>query len=290
MSGATPLTPVKHERLTLRPSNGWRALDLREIVRFKDLLFVLAGRDLKLRYKQTALGITWVVLQPLLAAGIFSFVFGVVAGLKSSSAAVPYFVFSFSGLLAWNTFGATLAKSSVCMTGNAHLVSKVYFPRLVLPLSITLSTLVDLLIALVLMAVLMAIYRIAPGWPILMLPLWTGLIVLMALGLGLIAASLTVSYRDVQYLLPVMIPFLMYASPVAYEVSHLPEQYRTAYLLVNPLAALIEGFRWSLLAGAPGSAAPQWGFVGYSALMTLLTLLTGAAVFRRLERRFADVI
>lgn len=289
MSASTTL-PSKVERVTLRPSNGWRALDLREIARFKDLLFVLAGRDLKLRYKQTALGITWVVLQPLLAAGIFSFVFGVVAGLKSSSTAVPYFVFSFAGLLAWNTFGSTLAKTGVCMTGNAHLVSKVYFPRLVLPLSITLSTLVDLAIALVLMAVMLVAYRVPLSWPIITLPLWTGLIVLMALGLGLIAASLTVSYRDVQYLLPVMIPFLMYASPVAYEISHLPEQYRTAYMLLNPLASLIEGFRWSLLAGAAGTAEPQWGFVAYSALMTLLVLLAGAAVFRRLERRFADVI
>lgn len=278
------------EKITLRPTRGWRALDFREIFRFRDLLFVLAGRDLKLRYKQTFMGVTWIALQPLLAAGIFTFVFGVIAGLKAGGGAIPYFVLSFAGLIAWSGFGTTLAKVGVSMTGNAHLVSKVYFPRLILPLSNTLSVTVDLAIALALMVLMMLVFRIAPSWPLLLLPAWAGLIMLMALGLGLVAAALTVSYRDVQYLLPVMIPFLMYASPVAYQLAHVPPQYRTAYLLANPLAGLIEGFRWSLLAGAPGMDPPPWAFVAYSVAMTAVALLIGAAVFRRLERRFADVI
>lgn len=277
----TPQRP----RLTLRPSRGWRALDFREIFQFRDLLVVLAGRDLKLRYKQTLLGVAWVILQPLFAAGIFSFVFGVVAGLKTGDG-VPYFVFSFAGLLGWTVFGSTLAKTGACMTGNAHLVSKVYFPRLILPLSTVASTLVDLLVGLGLMVVLLFIFGIVPGWGLLTLPLWVGLLLVMSLGVGLIAAALTVSYRDVQYILPVVIPFLMYASPVAYELGHIPPAYRSTYLLLNPLAAALEGFRWSLLGGTP----PPWAFVGYSCVAAALVFAIGAVVFRRLERRFADVI
>lgn len=278
------VAPVR-PKLTLRASRGWRALDLREIFQFRDLLIVLAGRDLKLRYKQTMLGVSWVILQPLFAAGIFSFVFGVVAGLKTRDG-LPYFLFSFAGLLGWTVFGSTLAKSGTCMTGNAHLVSKVYFPRLILPLSTVASTLVDLSVGLGLMAVLLVAFDVSPTWALLTLPLWVGVLVVMSLGVGLIAAALTVSYRDVQYILPVLIPFLMYASPVAYELGHVPRVYRLPYLLANPLASVIEGFRWSLLGGTP----PSWPLVAYSCGVAAGLFAAGTAVFRRLERRFADVI
>lgn len=271
------------QRTTLRPSGGWRAIDVRELVRFRDLWIQLASRDVKLRYKQTALGVTWVLLQPLAAAGLFSFVFGVVANLPSEG--VPYFVFSFAGLAAWNAFSATLTKTSACMVGNAALVSKVYFPRLILPFSLVASTLIDLAVSLALLAVLLVAYGVSPA-AVLLAPIWLLLLLMLALGLGLIGAALTVSYRDVQYALPVLIPFLLYASPVAYRVSDVPPAYRTAFYLANPLASLIEGFRWSLL----GTGAPPWPWVLYSAVGAVIVFLGGTLAFRRMERKFADVI
>jgi lipopolysaccharide transport system permease protein len=275
-----PPTPY----LRIRPSSGWAALNLRETWQFRDLLFTLAGRDLKLRYKQTALGVVWVVLQPLLAAGIFAFVFGKVAKLPSDG--VPYFVFAFAGLLGWNLFSNILTKASGCLVGNAPLISKVFFPRLVLPLSTVPSVLVDFGIAAVLMAGLLVSHRIAPGWGLLLLPIWVALIAALALGVGLVTAALTVSYRDVQYILPVFTQMLLYASPVAYPASEVPAEWRSAYFL-NPLAPLLEGFRWSLFGT---TTPPPWGSVGYAAAVAAGVLLWGAFAFKRMERRFADVI
>lgn len=275
---------LQHTRTTLRPSGGWRAIDVRELVRFRDLCIQLASRDVKLRYKQTALGVAWVLLQPIATAGLFSFVFGVVAKLPSEG--VPYFAFSFAGLTAWNVFSATLAKTSACMVGNAALVSKVYFPRLILPLSLVASTLIDLIVSLALLAVLLVVYELPPSAPMLLLPAWLLLLVLLALGLGLIGAALTVTYRDVQYALPVLIPFVLYASPVAYRVSDVPAAYQTAFYVANPLASLIEGFRWSLV----GTAAPAWPWVLYASAVALVVFVTGALTFHRMERKFADVI
>jgi lipopolysaccharide transport system permease protein len=271
-------------RTTLRPSRGWVPIDVGELLRFRDLLIVLAGRDVKLRYKQTALGVSWVLLQPLIAAGLFSFVFGTVAGLKTTG--VPYFAFSFAGLLAWNVFSSTLSKTASSMVGNAYLISRVYFPRLILPLSTVLSTLIDFLVSLGLMIVLLGVYHIWPGWPVLLLPLWIALLVMMALGVGFAAAALSVTYRDVQYVLPVLIPFMLYASPVAYRVSHLPLRYQPLFYVANPLASLIEGFRMSLI----GGEGPALIYVCWSALVATVLFLAGAAVFRRMERGVADVI
>jgi lipopolysaccharide transport system permease protein len=269
---------------TLRPSHGWVAFDSVELLRFRDLLVVLAVRDLKLRYRQTALGVSWVLIQPLMAAGLFSFVFGTVAGLKTEG--VPYLVFSFAGLLAWNVFSSTLSKTAGSMVGNAYLITRVYFPRLILPLSMVFATLVDLLVSLGLMAVLLVVYRIVPGWPVLLLPVWIALLLMMALGLGFMAAALCVLYRDVNYVLPMLIPFLLYASPVGYRVAHLPPQYQPLFYLVNPLASLIEGFRMSLI----GGEGPALIYVCWSATVAVIAFLTGAAVFRRMERLVADVI
>lgn len=275
---------LQHTHTALRPSGGWRAIDVRELVRFRDLWIQLASRDVKLRYKQTALGVAWVLLQPIATAGLFSFVFGVVAKLPSEG--VPYFAFSFAGLTAWNVFSSTLAKTSACMVGNAALVSKVYFPRLILPLSLVASTLIDLMVSLALLAVLLVVYGLPPSAPMLLLPAWLLLLLLLALGLGLIGAALTVTYRDVQYALPVLIPFVLYASPVAYRVTDVPAAYQTAFYLANPLASLIEGFRWSLV----GTAAPAWPWVLYASAVALAVFLTGALTFQRMERKFADVI
>ena len=280
---AAHAAPAARPLLKIRPTSGWAALNLAETWQFRDLLFTLAGRDLKLRYKQTALGVIWVVLQPLMAAGIFSFVFGAVADLPSDG--VPYFVFSYAGLLGWNLFSNILTKSSGCLVGNSQLISKVFFPRLVLPLSTVPSTLVDFGIALALMTGLLAVYGIAPGWGILLLPVWVALLMMLSLGIGLVTAALTVSYRDVQYILPVFLQMLLYASPIAYAVSAVPDRWRGLYFL-NPLSGLLEAFRWSLL----GTGQPHWPALAYTAAVAAAVLVAGAFSFKKMERKFADVI
>lgn len=273
---ATPL-------FTIRASPRWAALNLRELWQYRDLLLTLAERDVKLRYRQTALGVVWVILQPLLGALIFAFVFGRVANL--SGGGVPYIVFAYAGLLGWNAFNSTLTKASSCIVGNAHLVSKVFFPRLILPLSTVLSTLIDFIVAMSVMVVLLTIYGITPGWGILLLPAWLSLLVLFAVGMGLYTSALMVSYRDLQYAIPVLVQFLLYASPVAYSVSEVPQTMRWAYSL-NPLVGLLEAFRWSLL----GVGQPQWSLVAYSSMAVLATFVLGAIAFKRMERKFSDVI
>ena len=269
--------------LTIRPSPGWAAINLGELWQFRDLLFSLAVRDLKLRYKQTALGVIWVILQPLMAAGIFSFVFGKVAKLPSDG--VPYFAFSLAGLLGWNLFSNILTKTSGCLVGNSQLISKVFFPRLVLPLSTVPSVLVDFAVATTLMAVLLVTYGINPGWGLLLLPVWMALLAVLALGIGLVTSALTVSYRDVQYILPVFLQMLLYASPIAYAVSAVPDRWRGLYSL-NPLSAVMEAFRWSLL----GIGRPHWGSLAYAAAVAGTLLVWGAFSFKKMERKFADVI
>ena len=274
--------------LTIRPSSGWAAVDVAELWRFRDLLMSLATRDLKLRYKQTVLGVIWVVLQPLMAAGIFSFVFGKLASFPSHG--VPYFLFSYVGLLGWNLFANTLTKTSTCLTGNSQLISKVFFPRLVLPLSTVPSVMVDFAVAAAMLVILMAVCHAAPSWPLLLLPLWMLSLLLLALGLGLCTAALAVSYRDVQYILPVAVQALLYASPIAYALvdalAKLPRPWQRALYLSNPLAAPLEAFRWSILDVTPPSAAPLAAALAASAAL----FVAGTYSFKRMERKFADVI
>ncbi len=267
----------------IRPKSGWQALNLGELWQSRDLLLMLALRDVRLRYKQTALGVAWVVLQPLISAAIFAFVFGKIAKLPSDGA--PIFVFAYAGMLAWNLFSTTLTKASMSLVGNANLVSKVYFPRLVLPLSTVFSSLLDFAVALAMLVVIMLIQHVTPGPALLLLPVWMALILLLATGVGLFAASLAVSYRDVQYILPVAMQFLLYASPVGYAVSTVPEKWRTVYLL-NPISSLLEAFRFSIL--NRGTLHPQ--MIAYAALVSVGLFVFGAFAFRRMERKFADVI
>lgn len=269
--------------LVLRATSGWSALRLGEVWQFRDLLLTLAGRDLKLRYKQTALGVIWVVAQPLMAAGIFTVVFGKIAKLDSEG--LPYFVFAFVGQLGWNLFSNTLSKTSACLVGNAQLISKVYFPRLVLPLSSFPSTFVDFGVAAGMLAVLMAWYGIVPGWPLVMLPVWMAIVMGIALGIGLMASALSVNYRDVQYILPVFMQMLLYASPVAYGGGSVPAKMKPFYDL-NPLSPVLEGFRWSVL----GTGMPDWRYAGMAAGWSVVLMVAGAFAFKRMERRFADVI
>ena len=269
--------------MTLRASSGWVPLNLPEIWKFRDLLLSLALRDLRLRYKQTALGVVWVVLQPLMAAGIFSFVFGKVAQMPSDG--LPYFLFSYAGLMGWNLFSATVAKVSGSLVGNAHLISKVFFPRLVLPLSSIPSVLIDFSVAIGMMAVLMVIYGVVPGWGLVLLPPLLIVLLLFATGIGLCAASLTVSYRDVAYILPVALQILLYASPIAYAVSAVPAHLRFWYNF-NPLSSLLEAMRFSLL----GRGSLDWAMLGYAAAASLVVMAIGLFSFKRMERRFADII
>ncbi len=274
---------AEEQVLLIKPGSGWAALDLREVWQFRDLLFTLAGRDLKLRYKQTALGAIWVVAQPLMAAGILTVVFGKIANLSSDG--IPYFLFAFVGQLGWGLFANTVGKTSGCLVGNGHLISKVYFPRLILPLSSLPSTFVDSGIAAGMLVGLMFYYHTVPGLGILMLPLWIAILLAMSMGIGLITSALTVSYRDVGYILPVFMQMLMYASPVAYGVSNVPASIKP-YYYANPLSPVLEGFRWSLL----NTSAPAWRPVAYAAGLSLFLLAVGAFSFKRMERKFADVV
>ncbi len=273
-----------NEPLTrIRPARGWKALDLRQLWQFRELLLTLGSRDITLRYRQTILGVFWVVAQPLLAAGIFTFVFGRVARMPSDG--MPYFVFAYAGLLGWNAFSNTLTRVSASLLNNAHLISKIFFPRLVLPLSTLCSTLLDFAVALGMMGVLMAVYHVPFGPRMLLLPFWLLLLEMAAVGVGLYVAAMSVSYRDVQYILPVAVQMLLYASPVAYGVSAVPERLLVFYHL-NPLSGILEGFRCSML--GTGTLTP--GPVIYSAVAAAVCLVAGAYGFKRMERIFSDVI
>jgi lipopolysaccharide transport system permease protein len=274
---------VGKPHMVIRPPGRWAPLAVGELFQYGDLFVALAVRDVKLRYKQTALGVIWVILQPMLAAGIFSFVFGTVAKLPSDG--FPYFVFSYASLLGWNAFNGTLTKASSCVVANSSLVSKVFFPRLILPLSCVLLTLIDFAVAATVMVALMFIYHIVPGWGILLLPIWLTLLILLAVGVGLYTSALMVSYRDLGYAIPVLLQFLLYASPVAYAASSVPERFRTLYFL-NPISDLLEAMRWSIL----GRGELSWGWIVYSFGVVVASFVLGAFAFKRMERKFVDVI
>ena len=282
----TDATIVSSEppHLVVRPRAGWLPSPPRELWQYRELLRRFAARDVTLRYRQTALGVIWVVLQPLLGAGVLSFVFGVVAGLEGPPG-VSYFVFALTGMVGWTAFNQTALRGSGSLIANSQLVGKVFFPRLLLPLATTASTLVDVAVSLLLLLVLLAVQTIWAGPAIFLFPIWLALLVALGLGLGLFTSALMVRYRDVQFVLPVGIQLLLFASPVAYSVSSAPESAQWAFA-VNPLTGLLEGLRWSLL----GTAPPSAGAVAYSFVAAALAMVVGLVVFSRMERQFADVI
>ncbi len=265
-------------------SDGKRSpIDLLELLQSRDLLLNLAIRDIKVRYKQTALGIVWVVLQPLLTSLIFAFIFGVLARMPSEG--VPYILFAFAGLMAWNLFSQTVSKASSSLISNAHMVSKVYFPRLILPLSSAASALVDFAVTLAMLFVLLAVYRVWPGPALLLLPVWVAILVVMALGIGLLAGALMVKYRDINHIIPTFLQLGFYVSPVAWTTLIVPAKYRWVFQ-INPLTGLLDAFRWSLLGEGSLSA---WQ-LAYSTATAALIFWAGAVVFKQQEREFADVI
>jgi lipopolysaccharide transport system permease protein len=267
----------------IRPVGDRAFPDFAELWRFRDLCVALGRRDVTLRYRQTLLGVLWVVLQPLIAGGLFSIVFGKVARLPSEGR--PYFVFAYAGFIAWSAFQSTLTRASSSLLAQSNLVSKVYFPRLVLPVSALFSSAVDFAVGLGSLAVLLAAFRLAPGLPLLTLPFWILLLHAMGLGLGALAAALSVRFRDLQHALPVLVQLLLYASPVAYAISAVPERLRP-YFLLNPMSGVLDGFRWSVLGTTPPGAAA----VALSVAGAGVALVAGAVVFARFERRLADVI
>lgn len=269
--------------LVIRPESARSLGIVGDIWEFRDLLWSLADRDLRLRYRQTVLGVAWVLLQPVLGALIFTFVFGVVAGLPSEG--VSYFVFTFASLAGWGLFAGIVTRASGSLVQNSGLISKVWFPRAVLPGSTIPAALIDFAVALVVLAGLMIWSGVAPTLGLLLVPFWVLALVTLAVGLGLVGASLMVSYRDVQHVLPVAMQLLLYASPVAYAAANVPERYQSLYYL-NPVAPLIEGLRASLL----GTLMPPAGAVAYAVALSVAALWIGSTIFRRLERRFADVI
>lgn len=257
----------------------------RDLWRYRELLYFLGWRDVKVRYKQTFIGIAWVVLRPLLTMAVLTFVFNRIAGLGQDST-VPYALMVFAGLLPWQFFATAFAESGNSLVGNAQMISKVYFPRIIVPISSVLGGLVDFLVIFSLLVPLMAWYGFWPGWQILLLPffLLAGLLVTLGAGIGL--AALNVGYRDVRYAIPFIVQFGLYLSPVGFSASEVPEAWRWLYDL-NPMVGVIEGFRWCLLGGeSAGSPVALINSVVLGGAMLILSI----RYFRRTERTFADVI
>ena len=282
MSSSTEtLTAVP--RIRLQPSNGWRALNLREFWQYRELLYFLSWRDIKVRYKQTALGALWAILQPFLTMLIFSLFFGNLAKMPSDG--IPYPIFAFAALVPWTFFSNGLTQSGNSLVQSAGMLKKVYFPRLIVPISSILSGVVDFLFAFLVLIGLMFWYGIAPTANVVWLPFLLLLAFGTALGVGLWLSAMNVQFRDVRYTIPFLAQFWLFATPIAYPSSLLSEPWRTIYGL-NPMVGVVEGFRWALL----GTATAPGPLIIVSALTMLTILITGMFYFRRMESTFADVV
>lgn len=267
----------------IQPSSGLFKLDLKGVWRYRELLFFLVWRDLKVRYKQAAIGVGWAIIQPLMTMLIFTVVFGKMAKIPSDG--IPYPIFSYAALLPWNYFAQALSRSGASLVGDSNLLSKVYFPRLIIPLATVITPLFDFAISFFILLIMMTWYGVTPTWGIIAMPFFLLLALMVALSVSLWLAPLNVRFRDVGYAIPFLIQIWMYASPIVYPVSLVPEQWRLLYGL-NPMAGVIEGFRWALL----GSKSPNLLLVGVSILLTSFLILAGVIFFKRMERTFADVI
>ncbi len=287
LPGGSPASDSPRPRQVLKAGSGGTSLNFHEIWLYRDLLWALSSREIKLRYRQTALGVLWVVIQPILSAGVLSFVFNGVARLPTGD--LPPFLFTYAGALIWTVFNTTLSKASSVLVGNASLISKVYFPRLCLPLSVVPPVLLDLGVSLVMLLGFLFWYSIFPTFAVLLWPLVLLVTLLMALGVALVAASLMVTYRDVQYVIPVALNLLMFASPVAYassEVAHRVPKWALGIYNLNPLIGLIETSRYCLL----GRGEVHAGALAYSTISALVVFAIGMKCFKAMERKFADVI
>jgi lipopolysaccharide transport system permease protein len=269
--------------LVIRPSRGWRSLRLAELWDHRDLIIFLTWRDVMIRYKQAVLGVAWAVLQPFLTMVVFTVIFGGLLNVNSGS--VPYAVFSLAGLLPWQLFASGLQRSGVSLVGNANLLTKVYFPRLSMPISAVLAGLPDFFIALGVLAVLMVLYHVDPSWRMLWLPLLVLLTVITTLAVSLWLAALNVLYRDVQYIIPFLIQLGMFISPVVYSASMIPSGPMRVIYGLNPMAGVIVGFRWALVDGPPPDS-----LLAVSVVSVIALFVGGTYFFRRMERVFADIV
>jgi lipopolysaccharide transport system permease protein len=269
--------------LFIRPQTGWTAAGLKELWEYRELLYFLTWRDIKVRYKQTVLGAAWAIIQPFFMMVVFSLFFGYLARVPSDG--VPYPIFAYCALLPWQLFAHALTESSNSLVANERLITKVYFPRLVVPISAVLGGLLDFAIAFAILLLMMAYYGVRPTWAIVTLPAFLLLAMLTALGAGLWLSALNVKYRDVRYTITFLIQFWLFATPVAYSSSIVPARWRALYGL-NPMAGVVEGFRWALLGKSTGPGA----LLAVSIAVVILILIGGLYYFRRMEAEFADVV
>ena len=268
----------------IKPANGLAALNLRDLWIYRELIYFMIWRDLKVRYKQTLLGAFWAILQPVLTMLVFNFLFSSVAKMPSDG--LPYPIFSYTALLPWGLFATALNSASRSLTSNSNMIGKVYFPRLILPMASVLGGLVDFAIAFVILIGLMIYYHVTPGWNALWaLPVFTLLSIITALGVALWLSAINVQYRDVGYALPFLSQFWMFITPIAYSSKVISEKWQIVYAL-NPMAGVVNGFRWALL----GSGNPPDMLVLISTVIALIILITGLIYFRNMERTFADTI
>jgi lipopolysaccharide transport system permease protein len=266
----------------IKPKSGWRPIDWKELGEYKDLFYFLVWRDIKVLYKQTIFGFSWAIIRPVISMIVFSVIFGELAQVPSDG--VPYPIFAYTALLPWTYFSSSMTASTDSLIGNTGMLTKVYFPRLVIPLTPVLAKLVDFVIAFWVLVVMMIWYGIAPTWNVLFLPFLLLLMMLTASGIGMWLSSLAIQYRDVRHATSFMSILLMYAAPVVWPVSLVPDQYRLWYGLY-PMAGVIEGFRASLL----GTTPMPWDLILVGTIVASLLAISGAFYFRRMERIFADV-
>jgi lipopolysaccharide transport system permease protein len=283
MNGATlSMAPEAVVEIAAR-SGLWAPIQLRELWAFRELLVFLVWRDIKVRYKQTALGAAWAVIQPLMTMVVFSVFFGRLANMPSDG--IPYPLFSFAALVPWTFFASGLTQSANSLVGSANLLKKVYFPRLIVPAATVLAEAVDFCIAFVVLLLLMLVYQVTPTANLVFLPGFVALAVCTSLGAGLWLSALNVEFRDIRYMVPFVTQFWLFATPIAYPSSLLGEPWRTVYG-INPMVGVVEGFRWALL----GSERPPLGMLAVSAGVAMALLIGGVYYFRRMERTFADVV
>jgi len=283
MSEAQAISPGKTIHTVIEPPKGWAPLELGEVWKFHELLFFLTWRDIMVRYKQTALGAAWAILQPVLTMVVFSIIFGGLAHLPSNG--IPYPIFTFTALLPWQLFAFALTNSSNSLVGDQKLISKVYFPRLVIPLSSVLAGVVDFGIAFLVLLGMLAWYGIVLTPALLLLPVFLLLALTSAMAVGLWLSALNVQYRDIRYVVPFLAQFWMYATPIAYSSELIPENWRWLYSL-NPMTGVVEGFRWAIL----GKSNLDPFSLGISAVVVVALLIGGLYYFKRMEASFADVI
>ena len=269
--------------LVIEPREGYVQIGWRELWDARELFYFLAWRDLKTRYAQTAIGASWALMQPLLSTLIFTLVFSYLAKVPSDG--LPYPLFAFAAILPWSLFARSLERSTLSVVTEGGLIKKVYFPRLIIPISSTFINLVDFGVGMLILIGLMVWYQVVPQWTVVFLPLFVGVALLAALSVSLWLSALNVKYRDVASVVPLITQLWMFASPVLYPASLVPESIRWYYGL-NPMAGVIEGFRWTLF----GKTAPDWSMVGVSLAVVMVSLMGGLMFFRRVERTFADVI